>query len=146
MALKDKDAYNAYMREYMNKRYHRLRQEYIDAMGGKCVDCPETENLEFDHQDAQTKTFNLAKILTHSKAKRETELAKCVLRCTSCHDAHTKEQWQSGELVPWNKGLRGEYFHGTARMYHEQACRCDKCKKAKRLYRDGLCTSYDIVP
>lgn len=76
---------NEYMREYMNKRYHRLRTEYLELLGGQCVDCGSLDNLEFDHVDYKQKTYSIAKILTHKRTKVLAELEKCVLRCTDCH-------------------------------------------------------------
>ena len=76
---------NEYMKAYMNKRYHALRAEYIALLGGQCVDCGCIDELEFDHVDYKTKTYAIAKILTHRREKVLAELAKCVLRCKECH-------------------------------------------------------------
>lgn len=86
MAHKDKAQYNAYMNEYLKKRYARPRLEAIDRLGGKCVDCGSTDDLEFDHDDRTTKTHQIGRLFTSaSNAVLESELAKCVLRCVGCH-------------------------------------------------------------
>ncbi|WNN95067.1 HNH endonuclease [Microbacterium phage Magritte] len=91
MPFKDKAAYNAYMAEYMLRRYHRRRAEAIEQLGGRCVDCGTTDSLEFDHDDRDSKTWNMAKILTSgSKQMVQEELAKCVLRCNPCHIAKSQ--------------------------------------------------------
>lgn len=43
---KSKEEYNAYMRKYMLERYYRRKAEAIIALGGKCVKCGSTDNLE----------------------------------------------------------------------------------------------------
>ena len=63
--LKDKDAYNAYMRVYIGERYHRRRKEAIEKLGGKCAKCGSAENLQFDHIDRKTKTAAIGKIWTY---------------------------------------------------------------------------------
>jgi hypothetical protein len=78
-------ASNEYHRQYNIRRYHRLRAEYIEKLGGCCIDCGTVENLEFDHPDPRTKEFSIGRMLNVSKAKRDAEVAKCVLRCKPCH-------------------------------------------------------------
>lgn len=125
--------YNRYMREYMNKRYHRLRAEYIKSMGGECVDCGETSNLEFDHLDSSQKSFDVGRILTHAKVKREQELAKCVLRCHDCHVIKSRrEDWST---VDHGEGLTGK-----------RNCYCDLCKPLKRVYMQNFKKSKILIP
>lgn len=119
--MKDREQYNAYMREYGRKRYRQRRQDAIKSLGGKCVDCGTTENLEFDHEDASTKKFAIAKILNYgAKAKIEEELKKCVLRCKTCH---VRKSIEVGDLPP-------RATHGTSAMYQHHDCRCEACVEA----------------
>lgn len=37
--VRDKEKYNAYMREYNLKRYYRLKREAAEKLGGQCVNC-----------------------------------------------------------------------------------------------------------
>ncbi len=57
----------------MLERYHRLRAEWIESQGGKCVLCSSVEDLEIDHVDRATKSFDIARIWSRSKIVRETE-------------------------------------------------------------------------
>lgn len=76
---------NKYHREYNKARYHRIRNEYLEQLGGQCIDCSVEYDLEFDHVDPSTKLFPIGKLLNFSKVKRDEEIKKCVLRCKSCH-------------------------------------------------------------
>lgn len=89
MPLKDKEAYNAYMNEYMKKRYTRRRAEAIEQLGGVCVDCGEDENLDLHHLDPSKKSFTIARGSSFSEKRWQEELNKCVLKCKECHiDEH----------------------------------------------------------
>lgn len=47
----------AYQRGY-NKAWKQARRDrLIEMLGGKCVRCGATEDLEFDHIDPSTKVF-----------------------------------------------------------------------------------------
>jgi 5-methylcytosine-specific restriction endonuclease McrA len=104
-----------YMREYMKARYHRRRADAIEKLGGKCVQCGSTSELEFDHIDPTTKSFVLGtKMAGVSEEKLQSEIAKCQLLCKSCHEA--KHHTAKGK-------------HGTVSSY--RYCKCDDCRKAK---------------
>lgn len=79
--MKDRE----YHREYSKRYYHSRRNEMIQKLGGSCAICGSTENLQFDHVDASMKSFNIAKMLNHSKNDVDFELSKCQLLCKSCH-------------------------------------------------------------
>ena len=53
MPIKDMAAYMA------NRRANR-RVGLVAWLGGKCERCDETENLEFDHIDPESKEFNIS--------------------------------------------------------------------------------------
>lgn len=115
--------YNEYMREYIAKRYKRLRSEWIERLGGKCVMCGSEDNLEFDHIDASQKKYNVSKILsTHSKQKVEEEMAKCQLLCSECH---LEKSLREDDIlnVEHGGGLSGK-----------KNCPCDLCKAKKSQY------------
>lgn len=81
-----KEEYNARMNEYMKAKYFRRRNAAIEQLGGKCIDCGATNDLEFDHVDPKNKTYNIAQIFSsHSEEKLQKEIQKCVLRCVACH-------------------------------------------------------------
>jgi hypothetical protein len=111
---------NEYMKAYMSKRYHRLRAEYVDMLGGKCVDCGTVSQLEFDHVDRTTKSFDVGKCITHKRSKVVAELEKCVLRCKSCHAKKSGTE----QSVDHGEGISGK-----------KNCYCDRCAVLKREYQ-----------
>ena len=82
-------------KEYFRNYYHRRKQGYIDLLGGRCKICNGKENLEFDHIDANNKSFNISKFMNYSKKKVEEELKKCQLLCHSCHLEKTRMNKES---------------------------------------------------
>lgn len=115
--------YNEYMKDYMLRRYHKLRAEWISRLGGICVECGTSYNLEFDHIVAEDKEFDIARILSsHSKAKIEYEMAKCQLLCKECH---LEKSLLEGDLptVEHGAGVSGK-----------RNCRCDLCRQKKSEY------------
>ncbi len=85
MPQKDKKAYNAYMKRYVGNRYHEVMDEAKAHLGGKCVECGDAEELEFDHIDPSTKNFTIGKMWSVSKKRLEKELELCQLLCKPCH-------------------------------------------------------------
>ena len=49
------------IRNYQRNRYKRNRNEAVAKLGGKCVVCETTGQLEFDHIDPATKESKLRK-------------------------------------------------------------------------------------
>ncbi len=125
MAIRDsREKYNAYMRKKHLERYHRLRKEAIDQLGGCCVGCGSRENLELDHIDPKSKSFEVSKFLSVSLEDFRKELKKCQLLCRKCHVKKTlKEQ---GKLPTGTHGTLSTYSHGK--------CRCQKCKDTWNAY------------
>ena len=78
-----------------NKRYkelyHKKINEYKTLLGGKCAICEASENLEFDHIDPKTKSFNPTRYVTGGKPKDLVmeEFKKCQLLCRECHKNKT---------------------------------------------------------
>lgn len=117
---KDKE----YMRQYMAKRYKRRKAAAIEQLGGKCVYCGSTEDLQFDHIDRNTKSFTIARELDSVSEKRlQEELAKCQLLCPPCHEEKTLQDL--GRQSAKNT-------HGTLSSF--KYCKCSLCKKAKADY------------
>lgn len=84
---------------YRRERAHKMKLAAIEYLGGKCVDCTETnvKELEFDHVRGE-KTANLGCMFNGSSlAKIKEELDKCELRCLACHAVKdgrlTKDKW-----------------------------------------------------
>lgn len=85
MPLNDKAAYNSYMRQYMLKRYHNRRASAIHKLGGKCVVCGTTENLELDHINPLDKSFAIGRLWSVKQSRYDEELSKCQLLCADHH-------------------------------------------------------------
>lgn len=107
----------AYQRGY-NKAWKQARRDrLIEMLGGKCVRCGATEDLEFDHIDPSTKVFAVMAGLSRAWDALVEEASKCQLLCKPCHVAKGAED-------------RPELKHGTYHVYWYWNCRCDPCKAA----------------
>lgn len=106
-------------REYARKWVANRRAEFFKDK--TCVDCGSSENLELDHIDPLVKVSH--RIWSWSAEKRAAEIAKCVVRCRSCHAAKT-----------WNGQGRKRADHGTFHKY-THGCRCGPCTEANRIHR-----------
>src|SRR5216117_3200210 len=105
---------NSYMADYMLKRYHERRKEAIESLGGKCIKCGSVENLEIDHIDPKTKSFNFSKIWSFSPEKYSKELEKCQILCKDCHMKKSREKGSFNKSpMIISKGLK----HGTVHGY-----------------------------
>jgi len=110
---------NAYMNAYMKKRYAERRAIAIQLLGGKCVHCGSTENLEFDHIDRTKKSFEYGSLWSGTWEKFLAELAKAQLLCKSCHLKKTRSELG----VPHGGGKSGR-----------RNCKCEPCRKRKAEY------------
>jgi 5-methylcytosine-specific restriction endonuclease McrA len=117
-----------YMRDYMKSRRKARRAKFIDLLGGKCVSCGSTDNLQFDHANAKKKEFDLNAIKDSNEKTILKELKKCVLLCGDCHLDKTKT---NKEHINKNKKPAR---HGTLWMYKKYKCRCRKCRMAISTY------------
>lgn len=90
MVYKNKKTYNSYLNTYMKLRYQKRRDAAIIKLGGKCVSCGTTDNLEFDHIYPSTKFKTMAKMSSYSEKRFNEELEKCQLLCTACHKVKTR--------------------------------------------------------
>lgn len=111
--------------ETLTKRLPFNPQRRLDALamlGGKCSveGCGATEDLEFDHIDPETKSFNLASNWSRAWEDIVAELKKCQLLCSAHHLEKTLTD-------------RPPFEHGTIYGYRDGSCRCSKCREAKRL-------------
>ena len=68
-----------------------FREILIEKLGGKCIECGNTEALEFDHIDPSTKSFNISAGYHKPKEVLEEELSKCQLLCNKCHIEKSKK-------------------------------------------------------
>ena len=112
------------MADYMRRRYHDRRARVVAHLGSCCTVCGTTEDLEIDHVDPASKTYDTERMLILSERKMWEEVAKCQLLCGKHH----------GEKTMREKGHRppGEYGHGTHAMY--RYCKCDECRAFMSAY------------
>jgi hypothetical protein len=80
-------------------RYKAKRRALILAAKDKpCIDCGrqlEPEKMHFDHRPGTVKLFNIGREATRPVAVLEAEIAKCDVRCVSCHTRrHEREKRQ----------------------------------------------------
>ena len=136
MSLKDtREGYNKYMREYHLKRYHRIRKEAIEKLGGKCNKCGSTEKLQLDHIDPKNKSFDVSLFLSVPLKLFREELKKCQVLCFNCHSI--KSILEQGKIP-----ARGTHRTLSAYRY----CRCKLCKKEKRDWQKKYRIKKGIVP
>ena len=93
----------------------KRRQKIIDFLGGECVKCDSTENLEVDHIDPKTKSFNLdAKNIQRKWEILEIELRKCQLLCKTCHKDKSRKGKEQGQILDIQKAneIRKKYSKG----------------------------------
>lgn len=96
---------------YMLERYHKKRKALIQALGGVCVICGTSKNLQFHHKNPKDKTVDVSKSWDTLKVKDEI-LTKCQLLCAVCHKRKHAAK------------------HGSCSMYRHHHCRCVPCKQA----------------
>ena len=98
--LANKEDKKAYHKEYaknnrekINERSRELKREkkqiLIEHLGGKCVGCGVTTDLQFDHIDRNAKSFTIGKCLGNKLEDLIKEANKCQLLCKSCHEYKT---------------------------------------------------------
>ena len=119
------------MNEYMKERWRKRRVEAELFLGGKCVICGVSEDLEFDHINPATKLYTIAKASSFSEKRFWEEVKKCQLLCKEHHyeKSRINKDYRGGH----NKILDPQ--HGTSIMYNREKCKCDLCKDWKRKSR-----------
>lgn len=117
MSVKDRDAYNAYMREYMQRRYLEKRRRWLALLGGQCVLCGSRDDLQIDHKEARLKSFDISSGFSRAETRTLDELKKCQVLCRSCHIA---------------KHATAKGTHGTLSAFRH--CKCAECRSAKASY------------
>lgn len=78
-----------YIARYNLARYKKRMAEAIEILGGACVICGSTENLQLDHINPSTKKFNVGKLWSVNQEEFLEEITKCQLLCFTCHIAKT---------------------------------------------------------
>ena len=77
-----------------NTKYRKEKRAYCrEYLGGKCVVCGTTHNLQFDHIKREGKKYNIAPKITNKWDNLKEELDKCQLLCAPCHLEKTASEW-----------------------------------------------------
>lgn len=97
---------------------HRRKAKLTELLGGRCVECGKTSNLDFDHIDPSTKEFTISgNNLNKNWDLVWKEAQKCQLLCKEHHNIKTSKESKA----------RRPIRHGTEWMYTKYKCRCDLC-------------------
>ena len=92
---KDLEYYHKNKEARISKQLERrkeLLEEAKEKLGGKCISCGVTKNLEFDHIDDAKKEYNVSNAVRNTKEIFWEEVAKCQLLCVKCHNKKTTAQ------------------------------------------------------
>jgi hypothetical protein len=126
------------------REYHRQRRRERltlarERLGGRCVRCGTTENLQFDHVDGSVKAANISEITNWSLPRFLEEVDKCQLLCGpgsgGCHQDKTTEdlyeticstgegRWKCscGYCQMWRAGYHAGYMKKSREEAHGQA-------------------------
>ena len=80
--------------EYAKAHRYEKRAYCIEYLGGKCVVCGTTHNLQFDHIKREGKKYTIAPKITYKFDNLKEELDKCQLLCAPCHLEKTAKEWE----------------------------------------------------
>jgi len=133
----------AKQRAYQLRWISQRRLDWL-AANGPCVDCGSDDDLEVDHQDFTLKVSH--RVWSWSAARRTEELAKCVVRCTSCHVAKTSAEgsrWKPQGTKNWSAKLteadvvevRRRLALGESQTSIARAFEVDRCTIGDILHR-----------
>ena len=100
------------IRAQFKEKSNRIKNYWIEQMGGKCCKCGSKEDLVFHHKDPNTKSFNLGNSWTHSPKKVEAEVKKCILICKKCH-----KELHKGENLTWGTRIKKVMCIETNKIY-----------------------------
>lgn len=108
---------------YMKERRKNRRNKLISLLGNKCF-CGSVEELEFDHINRKTKSFDISgSNLDKPWDILLSEIKKCQLLCKGHHLEKT-----GGEIMA---------EHGTTSRFNHRKfpCKCEKCREANNKWR-----------
>lgn len=121
---------------YDKKRYHEVRLALITLFGGKCWQCPSTNDLQFDHKDAALKVFTVSSVWSRRRLREMLlEVSKCQLLCKSCHKKKSATE-ASARMKSKYRDVNGPdgYRHGTTYGWMKKKCGCTLCSERKRAF------------
>jgi len=85
----NKEKIRKQQREHIKKK----RAICLEYLGGKCVKCGTTHNLQFDHIKREGKKYEITRKLSNNFDNLKEELDKCQLLCVDCHLDKTAKEW-----------------------------------------------------
>ena len=102
---RDKEKYNAYLREFMKKQYQENTiwvRAYKLEKG--CADCGYNEHhagLEFDHLEGRDgdNSRTIARLMGKNRKRLEEEIALCEVVCKTCHGIRTWNRLQEKQAL-----------------------------------------------
>ena len=111
--LKDKIDPELRRSEYLEKRriysklHYRRRKKYChEKLGGKCVVCGTTENLQIDHIDPFDKSIDISKLINRKNKFLDVELKKCQLLCKHHHIQKNKVDGSTFKNQPYGERVK----------------------------------------
>ena len=81
------------IREERREHHNERRAHCREYLGGKCVKCGTTHNLQFDHIKREGKKYTIASRIHQNFTILKEELDKCQLLCAPCHLDKTAKEW-----------------------------------------------------
>ena len=102
---KERETYNYKPSQAQKEKNNKAQRErdkerkklLTEMLGGKCVSCGTTENLQFDHIDPTTKSFSIGKRYRCKDVFEE--IKKCQLLCCDCHWKKTSEDYKQKKIL-----------------------------------------------
>lgn len=89
-------------REYQKKRRLERLAMAVERLGGKCVRCGSTENLEFDHIIPGSRLRKVSEATNWSMERFLAEVDKCQLLCGPHHREKTRAMMEANtKLKAW---------------------------------------------
>ncbi len=82
------------------RRYHTARAKLIADLGGKCVDCDATDNLQFGHIIPRTwRACHTSRWVRIARYRREAMQGLVVLLCPKCNNAQGNARRSHGRRL-----------------------------------------------
>lgn len=90
--------------KYNKTRRNRIKQEFVNALGGKCWKCGYdrcVHGFDFHHINPADKKFTISTSIAAGLSSQEllNEIKKCALLCSNCHRELHAGVWKLEEVV-----------------------------------------------
>jgi hypothetical protein len=125
-------------RMYARKWIAARRKEWFEDKS--CVDCGKVDDLQLDHVNPREKISH--RIWSWSRDRRESELAKCVARCSECHFVKTTT---NGEHVRGSENGRSVVTPDIVRDIRIRSASGESGRSIARQYKIGEHTARSII-